>query len=162
MLIDKSGYIRVTDFGLSKRGVSGPKDAMSICGTPEYLAPELILKQGHGKAVDWWTFGCFLYEMLTGVPPFYSAGREDLFEKIKFEQPRIPVTFSASGKDILLKLFEKDPTKRLGANGAKDVKAHPWFLGMKWDALLNKELVPPFVPKLNGDLDLQNFDPVAL
>lgn len=135
-------------------------DAKSICGTPEYLAPELVLKQGHGKAVDWWTFGCFLYEILTGVPPFYTSTREELFEKIKFEQPRFPLSFSPSVKDLLNKLFEKDPSKRLGFNGAKDIKAHAWFSGMKWDALLAKDVKPPFVPKLNGELDLQNFDPV--
>jgi len=159
VLIDEVGYIRITDFGLSKKGVTGLKDAQSICGTPEYLAPEVILKQGHGKPVDWWTFGCFLYEILTGVPPYYTTSKDDLFEKIKFEQPRFPSSFSPSVKDLLNRLFEKDPTKRLGVNGAKDVKSHPWFTGLKWEALLKKEIRPPFIPKLSGELDLSNFDP---
>lgn len=72
VLIDSVGYIRVTDFGLSKMKIFNDSDAYSICGTPEYLAPEILNKQGHGKPVDWWTFGCILYEMLTGVPPFYT------------------------------------------------------------------------------------------
>lgn len=160
MLLDSQGYIRITDFGLSKKGVTGLKDAQSICGTPEYLAPEVILKTGHGKPVDWWTFGCFLYEILTGVPPYYTSSKEDLFEKIKFEQPRFPSSFSPSVKDLLNRLFEKDPSKRLGVNGAKEVKSHTWFAGMNWDALLAKEIRPPFVPILSGELDVSNFDPV--
>jgi len=71
VLIDAQGYIRITDFGLSKRDVKG-NDAFSVCGTPEYLAPEVLLKLGHGKAVDWWTIGCIVFEMLTGLPPYYS------------------------------------------------------------------------------------------
>jgi len=79
VLIDSSGYIRITDFGLSKMKIYNDNDAYSICGTPEYLAPEILLKQGHGKPVDWWTFGCILYEMLTGIPPFYTSNRNELF-----------------------------------------------------------------------------------
>lgn len=165
VLIDEIGYIRITDFGLSKRGVKGAKDALSIVGTPEYLAPEIVLKKGHGKPVDWWTFGCFIYELLTGVPPFYTTEcsevfENELFDKIVFGYPRYPSTFSPSVKDLLTRLLEKDPAKRLGANGAKEVKNHPWFYGTKWDALLRKEILPPFVPKLNGELDVSNFSPV--
>jgi len=76
VLIDAFGYIRITDFGLSKKNIKGNKDAMSVCGTPEYLAPEVIFKTGHGKPVDWWTLGAICYEMLTGLPPFYTLNRE--------------------------------------------------------------------------------------
>lgn len=80
VLLDKDGYVRITDFGLSKRNVQSEKDAFSVCGTPEYLAPEILLKQGHGKAVDWWTLGCIIFEMVTGMPPYYSNQRSELFE----------------------------------------------------------------------------------
>jgi len=83
VLIDNFGYIRITDFGLSKRGATG-EDAHSVCGTPEYLAPEILFKQGHGKSVDWWTLACIIFELLTGLPPYYCQSRTELFEKIKF------------------------------------------------------------------------------
>lgn len=78
-MIDSVGYIRITDFGLSKMKIYSDKEAFSICGTPEYLAPEILLKEGHGKPVDWWTFGCIIFEMITGIPPFYTNNRNELF-----------------------------------------------------------------------------------
>ena len=81
-MIDSDGYIKITDFGLSKGGIKANLGAKSICGTPEYLAPEILLKKGHGKAVDWWTLGAILYEMLTGLPPFYTDDRRKLFAMI--------------------------------------------------------------------------------
>ena len=83
ILIDQEGYIRLTDFGLSKRNVQGEKDAFSVCGTPEYLAPEILKKLGHGKTADWWTLGCILFEMTVGYPPFSGNNRQELFERIK-------------------------------------------------------------------------------
>lgn len=160
VLIDDKGYLRITDFGLSKKGVKGAKDAFSVCGTPEYLAPEVILKKGHGKPVDWWTFGCFIYEMLTGLPPFYTNTREELFDKIKFGTPKYPSKMSPSAKDLLTGLFNKDPEQRLGSgsSGARSIKAHPWFSGINWDAFLRREVKPPFVPVIKGELDVSNFD----
>ena len=76
VLIDEQGYIKLTDFGLSKRNIKGNNGAYSICGTPEYLAPEILFKEGHGKAADWWTLGAIIYEMFTGLPPFYTKNRD--------------------------------------------------------------------------------------
>jgi len=83
-------------------------------GTPEYLAPEILLKQGHGKPVDWWTFGCIMYEMLTGMPPFSTQNREEMFKKIKTQPLKLPAHLSASLADLMQRLFEKDPRKRIG------------------------------------------------
>ena len=83
VLIDKEGYVKITDFGLSKQNILDNHSANSFCGTPEYLAPEIIENLGHGKAVDWWSLGAIIYEMLTGLPPFYSKDREKLFKNIK-------------------------------------------------------------------------------
>lgn len=148
MLIDAQGYIRITDFGLSKKNVQGMKDANSVCGTPEYLAPEILFKQGHGKPVDWWTLGAICYEMLTGLPPFYSQVREELFENIKFGSLKFPSSLTPACKSLLEGLFHKNPEKRLGSNGAQEskhlthnihiVKDHPWFLNVKWEVLLQK------------------------
>lgn len=161
VLIDIDGYIRITDFGLSKKNVKGTKDAFSVCGTPEYLAPEVILKKGHGKPVDWWTFGSIMYEMLTGLPPFYTNDREELFERIKLGSVKYPKEFSNSLKDLLSGLFNKDPEKRLGSgpDGAKNLKKHPWFQGVNWDALLNKEIKAPFKPVIKSEIDVSYFDP---
>ncbi len=94
VLIDSMGYIKLTDFGLSRLNVIGDNDAFSVCGTPEYLAPEIIRKTGHGKAVDWWCLGSIIYELIHGLPPFYTKNRAELFEKIKNNQPHINKNWS--------------------------------------------------------------------
>jgi len=162
VLIDKDGYIRLCDFGLSKRGIKGSnKGATTICGTPEYLAPELLLRPTHGKAVDWWTFGAIIYEMLTGLPPFYTTDREELFDRIKFATLRFPPNLSANAKDLLERLFVKDPAKRFGSgpDGAEEIKNHPWFDSCSWDLYLKKEARTPFVPKISDETDTSNFNP---
>lgn len=157
VLLDKDGYIRITDFGLSKSKISG-QIATSICGTPEYLAPEILLKMGHGKQVDWWTLGCIMYELCTGLPPYYSQVRTELFYAIKNKPVIYPSDLSESFQDLVNGLLNKDPAKRLGFYGAQDIQQHSWFEGFDWDKLLNKQLQPPFVPKLSSETDLQNFD----
>jgi len=161
VLIDRDGYIRLTDFGLSKKGIKGNKGATSVCGTPEYLAPEILFRWGHGKAVDWWTVGAILFEMLTGLPPFYTPNREELFEKIKYYTLKYPPYLSPNVRNLLEGLFKKEPDKRLGGGpgDAEDIKKHPWFEGFDWDALLRKELIPPFIPIIKEDTDVSNFDP---
>ena len=160
MLIDAEGYIRITDFGLSKLGTKG-KDSQSVCGTPEYLAPEVLFKMGHGKQVDWWTLGAIIYEMLTGLPPFYTANREELFERIKFCSLKYPYSISPQVRSLLEGLFQKNPEKRLGSgvDDAKSIKEHPWFSNVNWTALINKEIKPPFVPLIKSEMDITHFDP---
>ncbi len=114
VLIDQNGYIRITDFGLSKTNIKANTGAYSVCGTPEYLAPEILMKMGHGKAADWWTLGAIIYEMLTGMPPFYTQNRNELFERIKFGQLMYPNWITNAAKHLLESLFNKNPAKRLG------------------------------------------------
>jgi serine/threonine protein kinase len=163
VLIDQQGYIRITDFGLSKLGITGNKGANTICGTPEYLAPEILARFGHGKAVDWWTLGAILFEMVTGLPPFYSTNREEMFDRIRFGTLKYPNFLSKNLINLLEGLFKKDPNARLGggADGADEIKNHPWFDGVDWDAYLRKEIQAPFIPNINSDTDVQNFDPVS-
>lgn len=159
VLITESGYIKITDFGLSRMNVK-KNDAKSICGTPEYLAPEIIMKLGYGKAVDWWTLGSIIYEMLVGIPPFYTNNRQELFEKIKFVSPKYHSFLSAEVKNLLEGLLKKDPTKRLGyAKGAEELKEHAWFKSVDWDCMLNMKYEPYFKPKIEADMGLHNFDP---
>lgn len=160
VLIDTDGYIRLTDFGLSKTGIAGNKGAYSVCGTPEYLAPEILFQKGHGKAVDWWTLGAIMYEMLTGLPPFYTPNREELFQKIKYYALKYPPYLSPNARSLLDGLFQKESSKRLGSgtNGAEEIKAHPWFQGVDWDVIINKQIKAPFIPVIKNDVDVSNFD----
>ncbi|ETW47985.1 AGC/AKT protein kinase [Plasmodium falciparum MaliPS096_E11] len=160
VLLDELGHIRLTDFGLSKEGITETNLTKSLCGTPEYLAPEIIEQKGHGKAVDWWSLGIMLYEMLTGELPFNNTNRNVLFESIKYQKLNYPKNLSPKAVDLLTKLFEKNPKKRLGSGGtdAQEIKKHPFFKNINWNDVLYKKVKPPFKPKLFNQLDLQNFD----
>lgn len=150
----------MTDFGLAKENVAGHSDAKSLCGTAEYLSPEILMRQGHGKASDWWSFGAIIYEMLCGLPPFYSKDREKLYKNIKYSDPRVDFPFlSDTARDLLMKLLEKDPAKRLGSSmrDAKDIKEHPWFDCINWEAINEKKLPPPYKPQLDVPTDTKHF-----
>lgn len=136
-MIDNYGYIRLTDFGLSKKTDPGNKLAYSVCGTPEYLAPEIVLKQGHGKAVDWWSLGSIIYEMYSGLPPYYSEDRAKLFENIKNNEVEYPKNMSPNLRNLLEGLFVKNPSLRLGADGSLRIKYHPWFANIDWAKIYN-------------------------
>jgi len=157
VLIDDKGYIRITDFGLSRTNVKDANGAKSICGTPEYLAPEIVMRLEYGKAVDWWTVGSIIYEMLVGAPPFYVENRQELFEKIKFDVPKYPSSLSPNAKNLIEALLKKDPAKRLGTTSK--VRDHPWFEDVNWQALYEKKYEAPFVPRISNESDLQHFDP---
>ena len=161
VLINKDGYIKITDFGLSKENISDNKSAKSFCGTPEYLAPEIIEGKGHGQAVDWWSLGSILYEMLTGMPPFYNKDREKLFHTIKTGQVKFHKYMSKEAIDLLEKFFIKDPEQRLGSgpNGLKDIQSHPFFASINWESILAKKIKPPFTPKLRSETDTKYIDP---
>lgn len=157
VLLDKDGYIKITDFGLSKTDVVH-NDAKSICGTPEYLAPEVVSMMKYGKPVDWWTLGCIIFEMITGLPPFYKNNRKELFEGIKFENPKLPHTVTNECKLIISQLLNKDPARRLGSNGADEIKSHPWFTGVNWSYVEEKRYEAPFPVKIGNSLGIHNFD----
>ena len=159
VLIGDDGYARITDFGLSKTLASGSTKTNSFCGTPEYLAPEIISGLSYTSAVDWWAFGAFIYEMVTQSPPFLVENRYSLYQAITSSQPVIPGYLSKDLQDLLKRLFEKDPEKRIGAkNGAAEIKAHPWFKTIDWAQMLAKKMDPPFVPFVSSVSDTRNFD----
>ncbi len=158
--MDAHGNIALTDFGLSKEGIPDNTSARSFCGTPEYLAPEILTRSGHGRAADWWSLGALLYEMLCGMPPFYSRNRDRLFQKILQAELRIPKSFSAPAREILAGLLDRNPQTRLGStNDAAEVKAHAWFADIDWIALEERRVVPPFKPQVVTVTDTANFDP---
>eukprot|EP01006_Ploeotia_vitrea_P010447 TRINITY_DN27138_c0_g1_i1.p1 TRINITY_DN27138_c0_g1~~TRINITY_DN27138_c0_g1_i1.p1 ORF type:complete len:454 (-),score=29.17 TRINITY_DN27138_c0_g1_i1:1073-2434(-) len=149
-VLDKDGHVCLTDFGLAKTSIPGTQKTYTFCGTPEFLAPEIIKGTGHGKQVDWWAFGVLVYEMLTGKPPFYSDNVNDMYDFILNGAIDFPQHVSKDGRDLLLKLLDKDQTKRLCSKG---VKSHPFFNGVDWDKLLKRAYKPAFVPDLTGDPD---------
>lgn len=161
VLLDGSGHIRLTDFGLSKEGISGSSSgANSFCGTPEYLAPEILNRQGHGRGVDWWSLGALLYEMLTGLPPFYCQDRERLFEKIRKSELHYPPSLSSNAKHVLRGLLTKDPTRRLGSGpkDADEIRPHRFFASIDWERLQRGEIAPPWAPQISCSQDTSQFD----
>lgn len=161
VLLDGTGHIRLTDFGLSKEGISSSSSgANSFCGTPEYLAPEILNRQGHGRGVDWWSLGALLYEMLTGLPPFYCQDRERLFEKIRKSELHYPASLSTNAKQLLRGLLTKDPTRRLGSGekDAEEIKPHSFFASIDWEKLQRGEITPPWAPTITGNQDTSQFD----
>ena len=123
------------------------------------MAPEVIKREGHGRAVDWWCVGCIICEMMMGIPPFYSKGYKELFRKIKTERPTLP-SCSIQLRNLLEGLFNKNPEERLGSTkGAEEIKGHPWFENIDWTALLRSSIKPPFLPILQNNEDVGNFAP---
>lgn len=163
ILLDANGHIIITDFGLSKE-IIPEEGTPTFCGTPEYLAPEILKGQGHGTAVDWWSLGTLMYEMLTGLPPFYSQNLNIMYQQILNATLTFPsdVTLSAEAKSLLEGLLTRDPTKRLGSEDkmASDIRRHPFFKHIDWDQLYRKEIEAPFKPKVNSVLDLTWIDPI--
>lgn len=138
--------------------------AKTLCGTPEYLAPEVLSRSGHGKAADWWSLGALIFEMLTGQPPFYcNQGREQLYDSIKFGEVVFPSWLRGQARDLIQKLLHKSPAQRLGGSpeDSAEVKRHEWFSDIDWDALYQRRIDPPFKPILSHELDVGFFDNVS-
>lgn len=159
ILLDSSGHVKLADFGLAKENVFDPVlGAESLCGTPEYLAPEVLSRQGHGMAVDWWNMGMVLYEMLTGLPPWYTTDRQKLFDRLRSAPLKFPFYVSRPAASLISKLLNRNPSERLGSLGSWQVTQHPFFSTIDWDALFNKEIPPP----LNFEKALGNQDEVGM
>ncbi|XP_062980396.1 RAC-gamma serine/threonine-protein kinase isoform X1 [Elgaria multicarinata webbii] len=180
LMLDKDGHIKITDFGLCKEGITDAATMKTFCGTPEYLAPEVLEDNDYGRAVDWWGLGVVMYEMMCGRLPFYNQDHEKLFELILMEDIKFPRTLSSDAKSLLSGLLIKDPNKRLGGgpDDAKEIMRHSFFAGVNWQdvydkkvvlkshvlvphfltRVLQKLLVPPFKPQVTSETDTRYFD----
>ena len=160
ILVDESGYIKLADFGLAKSLAKNEK-SNSICGTPEYVAPEILFESGHDYSVDWWGFGILFYEMIMSFPPFYNENIEAMYDQIKYTNVKFPSKhiISPEAKDLITKLLTKSPKSRMGSNyGFKEIFEHEFFTGVDLEKIIKKETEAEFKPEINGNLDLQNFD----
>ncbi|MBZ3875770.1 Serine/threonine-protein kinase N1 [Sciurus carolinensis] len=160
LLLDTEGYVKIADFGLCKEGMGYGDRTSTFCGTPEFLAPEVLTDTSYTRAVDWWGLGVLLYEMLVGESPFPGDDEEEVFDSIVNDEVRYPRFLSAEAIGIMRRLLRRNPERRLGSGerDAEDVKKQPFFRTLGWDALLARRLPPPFVPTLSGRTDVSNFD----
>ncbi|KAF4578569.1 serine/threonine protein kinase, AGC [Pleurotus pulmonarius] len=156
LLLDSRGYLRLTDFGFAK---IVDDRTWTLCGTPEYLAPEIIQSDGHGKAADWWACGILCYEMLVGYPPFFDESPYGIYEKILAGVIHWPKWMDRLSKELIKDFLHPDRTKRLGnlIGGPQDVLDHPWFRGVDWDALERREITAPIIPVTSSAEDTRNF-----
>jgi CRP-like cAMP-binding protein len=161
LLLDKDGFLKITDFGFAKDISSGR--TWTLCGTPDYLAPEIVSGKGHGKGVDWWTLGIFIYELLASYPPFYDEDPMKTYAKIMHGSLTFPSHFTKEAVSITKKLLHHKPFKRLGVvkGGSKMIMKHPWFKETNWKELVERKVKAPIVPTIKDKFDLGNFEPYA-
>jgi len=154
ILLDSAGHICITDFGLSKE-IKQEEGTQTFCGTPEYLAPEVLKGAGHGCPVDWWSLGTLIYEMLTGLPPFYSQNINIMYQKILHGELRFPPYISEDAVSLLEGLLERDPEARLQGEA---IKSHPFFADIDWQDLFDKKIEPEFKPPVKSKDDISQID----
>ncbi|MED6256707.1 hypothetical protein ATANTOWER_006160 [Ataeniobius toweri] len=156
VMLDSDGHIKIADFGMCKENISTENKAGTFCGTPDYIAPEILLGQRYTFSVDWWSFGVLVYEMLIGQSPFQGDSEDELFDSIRTDIPHYPGWLSKESKSLLQQLFVRDTSCRLGVVG--NMREHPFFKSINWSALEKRQVEPPFKPKVRSPGDYNNFD----
>uniref|UniRef100_A0A4W5KIR7 Serum/glucocorticoid regulated kinase 2 n=1 Tax=Hucho hucho TaxID=62062 RepID=A0A4W5KIR7_9TELE len=160
VLLDSEGHVVLTDFGLCKEGIDPESTTSTFCGTPEYLAPEVLKQQPYDHTVDWWCLGTVLYEMIYGLPPFYSQDMSEMYDNILHRPLSLPGGASSVACDLLMGLLHKDQHRRLGAIADfLEVKNHTFFSPINWDDLYHRRIKPPYNPNVKGPADMQHIDP---
>ncbi|EGG07050.1 uncharacterized protein MELLADRAFT_85936 [Melampsora larici-populina 98AG31] len=160
ILLTLDGHIKVADYGLCKEEMWYQNTTSTFCGTPEFMAPEILLEQRYGRAVDWWAFGVLIYEMLLGQSPFRGDDEDEIFDAILEDEPLYPIHMPRDSVSILQKLLTRDPLRRLGGGptDAEEIKAHPFFRETVWEDVYRKRVPAPYFPTVNGPMDVSNFD----
>ncbi|GCB72797.1 hypothetical protein scyTo_0006476, partial [Scyliorhinus torazame] len=162
ILLDAEGHCKLADFGMCKEGILNGITTTTFCGTPDYIAPEILQELEYGPSVDWWALGVLMYEMMAGQPPFEADNEDDLFESILHDDVLYPVWLSKEAVSILKAFMTKSPNKRLGCvtsqGGEEAIKQHPFFKEIDWVLLEQKKIKPPFKPRIKTKRDVNNFD----
>ncbi|XP_036812025.1 protein kinase C epsilon type isoform X2 [Oncorhynchus nerka] len=162
ILLDAHGHCKLADFGMCKEGILNGVTTTTFCGTPDYIAPEILQELEYGPSVDWWALGVLMYEMMAGQPPFEADNEDDLFESILHDDVLYPVWLSKEAVSILKAFMTKSPNKRLGCvitQGLEEaIKVHPFFKEIDWVLLEQKRVKPPFKPRIKTKRDVNNFD----
>ncbi|XP_041978060.1 serine/threonine-protein kinase N [Aricia agestis] len=160
LLLDTEGYVKIADFGLCKEGMGWGDRTGTFCGTPEFLAPEVLTETSYTRAVDWWGLGVLIFEMLVGESPFPGEDEGEVFDSIVNDEVRYPRTLSLESIALMRRLLRKNPERRLGSSerDAEDVKKQAFFRNVEWEQLLLRKVKPPFVPTINNLEDVSNFD----
>ncbi|KAH8351262.1 hypothetical protein KR067_007977, partial [Drosophila pandora] len=160
ILLDAQGHVKLTDFGLCKEHIQEGIVTHTFCGTIEYMAPEILTRSGHGKAVDWWSLGALMFDMLTGVPPFTAENRKKTIETILKAKLNLPAYLTPEARDLVRRLMKRQEPQRLGSGpeDAAAVQIHPFFKHVNWDDVLARRLEPPIKPLLRSEDDVSQFD----
>ncbi|CAF0899665.1 unnamed protein product [Adineta steineri] len=158
IILDSEGHIRLVDFGFAKET---KERTYTLCGTVDYLAPEVIQNRGHHKASDWWAFGILIFEMLAGIPPFYDTDQFQIYQKILSGKIEFPRHFDYAAKQVIRKLLNIDQNQRLGSarDGGEEIKREQWFVGVSWGDVYDRKVEPPVKPEVKSPGDTTNFDP---
>ncbi|XP_070573266.1 ribosomal protein S6 kinase beta-1-like [Ptychodera flava] len=160
IMLDAQGHVVLTDFGLCKESIEDGDMTHTFCGTIEYMAPEILTRSGHGKAVDWWSLGALMYDMLTGAPPFTAENRKKTIDKILKGKLNLPPYLSNEARELVRRLLKRHPHSRIGGgpDDAKPIKKHGFFRHVVWDDTLARKVEPPIKPAVNSEEDVSQFD----
>ncbi|KAM3723283.1 Ribosomal protein S6 kinase beta [Dirofilaria immitis] len=160
ILLDSRGHVKLTDFGLCKESIEGDQKTHTFCGTIEYMAPEILMRVGHNKAVDWWSLGALTFDMLTGGPPFTADNRKKTIDKILKGRLTLPSFLSMEARDLIKRLLKRHVETRLGAGpeDACEIKQHSFFRSFNWDLVYARQLEPPYKPNITSEDDVSLFD----
>ena len=160
VLLDAAGHIKIADFGMCKENIRGDAKAMTFCGTPDYIAPEILKGHRYNQSVDWWSFGVLVYEMLIGQSPFHGGDEDELFAAICNDVPQVPRWVGREAQDLLALLLHREPVERLGMPQcpAGPIRCHAFFSAIDWKNLEARKVTPPFRPRINDAEDTSNFD----
>ncbi|XP_077995171.1 ribosomal protein S6 kinase beta-1-like [Glandiceps talaboti] len=160
IMLDAQGHVVLTDFGLCKESVEDGTMTHTFCGTIEYMAPEILTRSGHGKAVDWWSLGALMYDMLTGAPPFTAENRKKTIDKILKGKLNLPPYLTNEARELIRRLLKRHPNSRLGGgmDDARPIKRHSFFRNVNWKDTIDRKVEPPIKPAINGDEDVSQFD----
>ncbi|XP_060072755.1 protein kinase C delta type-like isoform X1 [Ylistrum balloti] len=160
VMLDRDGHIKIADFGMCKEAIFNDNKATTFCGTPDYIAPEILKGWRYNSSVDWWSFGVLLYEMMIGQSPFHGDDEDDLFHSILHDTPHYPRWLPKEAAQILSLLFIRQPNERMGMPGCTSgpIKSQPFFRNIDWERMEGRQVEPPFKPKIKSDGDFSNFD----